>query len=96
MTRYSAPFGIALVAALTGAEPVATIGRGSGIDDEAWMRKAAAIRDALRRARPHARDPLALLRVAAHEASQDERADGASAPGPIPSWRLFQMCDPVR
>ena len=28
------------------------------------MRKAAAIRDALRRARPHARDPLALLRVA--------------------------------
>jgi hypothetical protein len=28
------------------------------------MRKAAAVRDALRRARPHARDPLALLRVA--------------------------------
>ena len=53
-----------LVAAITGAEPVAVVGRGSGIDDEAWMRKAAAIRDALRRARPHARDPLALLRVA--------------------------------
>ena len=53
-----------LVAALTGAEPVAVVGRGSGIDDEAWMRKAAAVRDALRRARPHARDPLALLRVA--------------------------------
>ncbi|HEX5812912.1 MAG TPA: nicotinate-nucleotide--dimethylbenzimidazole phosphoribosyltransferase, partial [Pseudonocardia sp.] len=33
-------------------------------DDEGWMRKAAAIRDALRRARPHVRDPLALLRVA--------------------------------
>jgi nicotinate-nucleotide--dimethylbenzimidazole phosphoribosyltransferase len=53
-----------LVAAVTGAEPVAVVGRGSGIDDETWMRKAAAIRDALRRARPHARDPLALLRVA--------------------------------
>jgi nicotinate-nucleotide--dimethylbenzimidazole phosphoribosyltransferase len=53
-----------LVAALTGSEPVAVIGRGSGIDDAGWMRKAAAVRDALRRARPHVRDPLALLRVA--------------------------------
>jgi nicotinate-nucleotide--dimethylbenzimidazole phosphoribosyltransferase len=53
-----------LVAALTGAEPVATIGRGSGIDDAGWMRKAAAVRDALRRAKPHQREPLALLRVA--------------------------------
>lgn len=52
-----------LVAALTGAEPVAVIGRGSGIDDAGWMRKAAAVRDALRRARPHVRDPFALLRV---------------------------------
>ena len=53
-----------LVAAITGTEPVAVVGRGSGIDDETWMRKAAAVRDALRRARPHVRDPLALLRVA--------------------------------
>jgi nicotinate-nucleotide--dimethylbenzimidazole phosphoribosyltransferase len=53
-----------LVAAVTGTEPVAVVGRGSGIDDEAWMRKAAAVRDALRRARPFVRDPLALLRVA--------------------------------
>lgn len=53
-----------LVAALTGAEPVAVVGRGSGIDDEAWMRKAAAVRDARRRARPHTGDPTALLRVA--------------------------------
>jgi nicotinate-nucleotide--dimethylbenzimidazole phosphoribosyltransferase len=53
-----------LVAAVTGTEPVAVVGRGSGIDDETWMRKAAAVRDALRRARPHVRDPLALLRVA--------------------------------
>ncbi|MBW0102525.1 bifunctional adenosylcobinamide kinase/adenosylcobinamide-phosphate guanylyltransferase [Pseudonocardia sp. KRD291] len=52
-----------LVAALTGAEPVAVIGRGSGIDDNTWMRKAAAVRDALRRAREHLRDPLALLRT---------------------------------
>ncbi|WP_158071504.1 bifunctional adenosylcobinamide kinase/adenosylcobinamide-phosphate guanylyltransferase [Pseudonocardia sp. Ae717_Ps2] len=52
-----------LVAAVTGAEPVAVVGRASGIDDRAWMRKAVAIRDALRRARPHLRDPLALLRT---------------------------------
>ncbi|WP_344028808.1 nicotinate-nucleotide--dimethylbenzimidazole phosphoribosyltransferase [Pseudonocardia kongjuensis] len=52
-----------LVAALTGAEPVAVVGRASGIDDRAWMRKAVAIRDGLRRARPHLRDPLALLRT---------------------------------
>lgn len=53
-----------LVAALTGAEPVAVVGRGSGIDDAGWMRKAAAIRDALRRARPAVGDPVALLRTA--------------------------------
>ncbi|MEV1292619.1 bifunctional adenosylcobinamide kinase/adenosylcobinamide-phosphate guanylyltransferase [Pseudonocardia sp. NPDC049635] len=52
-----------LVAALTGAEPVAVVGRASGIDDRAWMRKAVAVRDGLRRARPHLRDPLALLRA---------------------------------
>ncbi|HWD02561.1 MAG TPA: nicotinate-nucleotide--dimethylbenzimidazole phosphoribosyltransferase [Amycolatopsis sp.] len=52
-----------LVAALTGTEPVAVVGRGSGIDDAAWMRKAAAIRDALRRARTVLADPLALLRT---------------------------------
>lgn len=54
----------AVVAALTGTEPVAAIGRGSGIDDLAWMRKAAAVRDAMRRAKPHVKDPLALVRVA--------------------------------
>ncbi|MGH2804440.1 MAG: nicotinate-nucleotide--dimethylbenzimidazole phosphoribosyltransferase, partial [Thermoleophilaceae bacterium] len=53
-----------LVAALTGAEPVAVVGRGTGIDDAGWMRKAAAIRDALRRARPVVADPVALLRTA--------------------------------
>ncbi|HJQ45192.1 MAG TPA: nicotinate-nucleotide--dimethylbenzimidazole phosphoribosyltransferase [Amycolatopsis sp.] len=54
-----------LVAALTGTEPVAVVGRGSGIDDNAWMRKAAAIRDALRRARAVLTEPVALLRTAA-------------------------------
>ncbi|MDQ4010183.1 MAG: nicotinate-nucleotide--dimethylbenzimidazole phosphoribosyltransferase [Actinomycetota bacterium] len=53
-----------LVAALTGVEPVAVVGRGTGIDDAGWMRKAAAIRDALRRARPVVGDPVALLRTA--------------------------------
>ncbi|KAA9154419.1 nicotinate-nucleotide--dimethylbenzimidazole phosphoribosyltransferase [Amycolatopsis acidicola] len=53
-----------LIAALTGTEPVAVVGRGSGIDDNAWMRKAAVIRDALRRARTVLTDPTALLRVA--------------------------------
>lgn len=53
-----------VVAAMTATEPVAVIGRGSGIDDDGWMRKAAAVRDALRRAKPFARDPLGLLQVA--------------------------------
>jgi nicotinate-nucleotide--dimethylbenzimidazole phosphoribosyltransferase len=53
-----------LVAALTGSEPVAVVGRGTGIDDAGWMRKAAAIRDALRRGRPFIDDPVALVRTA--------------------------------
>ncbi|MQA16973.1 MAG: nicotinate-nucleotide--dimethylbenzimidazole phosphoribosyltransferase [Pseudonocardiaceae bacterium] len=53
-----------LIAALTGTEPVAVAGRGTGIDDAGWMRKTAAIRDALRRARPVVADPVELLRVA--------------------------------
>ncbi|GAA1239094.1 nicotinate-nucleotide--dimethylbenzimidazole phosphoribosyltransferase [Prauserella halophila] len=54
----------ALVAALTDTEPVAVVGRGSGIDDTMWMHKAAAVRDALRRCRPVTGEPLALLRTA--------------------------------
>lgn len=50
-----------IIAALTGTEPVAVVGRGSGIDDAAWMRKAAAIRDARRRAMPVREDPVRLL-----------------------------------
>ena len=51
----------ALVAALTGVEPVVAVGRGTGIADAAWSRKTAAVRDALYRARAVRDDPLALL-----------------------------------
>ncbi|GAA5058511.1 nicotinate-nucleotide--dimethylbenzimidazole phosphoribosyltransferase [Nocardia callitridis] len=54
----------ALIATLTGTEPVAAVGRGTGVDDAGWMRKVAAIRDAMRRARPVVKDPVELLRVA--------------------------------
>jgi nicotinate-nucleotide--dimethylbenzimidazole phosphoribosyltransferase len=51
----------ALIAALTGAEPVAAVGRGTGIDDAAWARKTAAVRDALYRTGERRTDPVALL-----------------------------------
>lgn len=50
-----------LIAALTGAEPVAAVGPGTGIDDAGWARKTAAVRDALFRSR-QVSDPLGLLR----------------------------------
>lgn len=50
-----------LIAALCGTDASVVTGRGSGIDDVAWMRKCAAIRDALRRARPVLGDQLELL-----------------------------------
>ncbi|GAA4818051.1 nicotinate-nucleotide--dimethylbenzimidazole phosphoribosyltransferase [Tomitella cavernea] len=53
----------AIVATLTGLEPVVAVGRGTGIDDAAWMRKTAAIRDAMFRARHFVGDPVALLRT---------------------------------
>lgn len=52
-----------VVAALTDAEPVAVVGRGTGVDDEGWMRKTAAVRDALYRGRTAVADPVALLRA---------------------------------
>ncbi|MEU6643827.1 nicotinate-nucleotide--dimethylbenzimidazole phosphoribosyltransferase [Saccharomonospora sp. NPDC046836] len=52
-----------LVATLTDTEPVAVIGRGAGIDDATWMRKAVAVRDAMRRAHPVVTDPVGLLRT---------------------------------
>ncbi|MBS4100162.1 nicotinate-nucleotide--dimethylbenzimidazole phosphoribosyltransferase [Tsukamurella paurometabola] len=54
-----------LVGALTDTEPVLVVGRGTGIDDNAWMRKAAAVRDGMYRARPHTGNPKALLRTVA-------------------------------
>ena len=54
-----------LIAAVTGSEPVAVVGRGTGIDDTTWMRKTTAIRDALRRAKPVTAEPVALLRTTA-------------------------------
>ncbi|KKB97172.1 nicotinate-nucleotide--dimethylbenzimidazole phosphoribosyltransferase [Mycolicibacter arupensis] len=51
-----------VTAALTGAEPTDVVGHGTGIDDSGWARKAAAVRDALFRSRPHHADPFALLR----------------------------------
>ncbi|TQM25923.1 nicotinate-nucleotide--dimethylbenzimidazole phosphoribosyltransferase [Nocardia bhagyanarayanae] len=54
-----------LIATLTDTEPVVAVGRGTGVDDAGWSRKVAAIRDAMRRARPVLKDPVDLLRVAA-------------------------------
>lgn len=51
----------ALIAALTDRDPVSATGRGTGIDDATWMRKAAAVRDALWRARDDFDDPQQLL-----------------------------------
>lgn len=51
----------ALLSALTGIEPTALIGRGTGIDDFAWMRKAEAIRDAVHRSAELAGEPKELL-----------------------------------
>ncbi|MGW5424498.1 nicotinate-nucleotide--dimethylbenzimidazole phosphoribosyltransferase [Streptomyces sp. NPDC003943] len=51
-----------LIAALCGTDASVVTGRGgAGIDDLAWMRKCAAIRDSLRRARPVLGDQLELL-----------------------------------
>jgi nicotinate-nucleotide--dimethylbenzimidazole phosphoribosyltransferase len=52
-----------LIAAMTGSEPIAVIGRGTGIDDAGWIRKTAAVRDALYRVRNVTADPVALLRM---------------------------------
>ncbi|MBB1027828.1 nicotinate-nucleotide--dimethylbenzimidazole phosphoribosyltransferase, partial [Dietzia sp. DQ11-38-2] len=47
---------------VTGREPVELVGRGTGIDDGGWMRKTAAIRDAMFRASGDLRDPVGMLR----------------------------------
>lgn len=52
-----------LICGVTGKEPVVLVGRGTGIDDAGWMRKTAAVRDAMWRGRAHFEDPVSLLRV---------------------------------
>ncbi|MGZ8180278.1 nicotinate-nucleotide--dimethylbenzimidazole phosphoribosyltransferase [Williamsia sp. SKLECPSW1] len=54
-----------LVGTLTGTEPVVVVGRGTGIDDAGWIRKTAAIRDGMRRARTVSRSPVDLLAAVA-------------------------------
>lgn len=53
-----------LAAVITGTEPVKVIGRGGGIDDDMWMRKATAVRDARLRAWKDRAAPLRLLSAA--------------------------------
>jgi nicotinate-nucleotide--dimethylbenzimidazole phosphoribosyltransferase len=55
-----------LVADLCLEEPAAMTGRGGSgqLDDETWMRKCAAVRDGLRRARRSGGDPIGLLAAA--------------------------------
>ncbi len=53
-----------LVCSCTNIEPVAVIGRGTGIDDAGWARKTAAVRDALYRVHGSRFDPVAMLRIA--------------------------------
>ncbi|MDD2857664.1 MAG: nicotinate-nucleotide--dimethylbenzimidazole phosphoribosyltransferase [Candidatus Nanopelagicales bacterium] len=51
----------ALVGLLTSLDAAKVTGTGTGIDDATWMRKCAAVRDAMRRGRPLLADPIALL-----------------------------------
>ena len=51
----------ALIGLLANLDAARATGHGTGIDDATWMRKAAAVRDAMRRGRTHLGDPIALL-----------------------------------
>jgi nicotinate-nucleotide--dimethylbenzimidazole phosphoribosyltransferase len=53
----------ALVGASLGLSPLDVVGGGTGVDDETWARKVAALRDALHRARGMRADGLGLLRT---------------------------------
>ena len=61
---HSTPAAV-LIGVLTGADAAAVTGRGSGIDDRAWIRKCAAVRDAMRAARPVLIDQIDLMATAA-------------------------------
>lgn len=54
-----------LIGLLTNLDAAKVTGLGTGIDDATWMRKCAAVRDAMRRGRPVLGDPLALLATVA-------------------------------
>ena len=69
-----------LVAALTGVEPVAAVGYGTGIDDAGWARKTAAVRDALFRAEHVLANPVATAAVLRR--SRSGGASPVSAPRP--------------
>jgi len=51
----------AIMARLTGADVASLVGRGTGIDDDTWMRKTAAVRDAVFRCRGEAPEPRLVL-----------------------------------
>ena len=51
----------AIIGLLANADAATVTGKGTGIDDATWMRKCAAVRDAMRRGKSHTNDPLALL-----------------------------------
>ena len=51
----------AIIGLLANLDASKVTGTGTGIDDAGWMRKCAAIRDAMRRGRPHISDPIRLL-----------------------------------
>jgi nicotinate-nucleotide--dimethylbenzimidazole phosphoribosyltransferase len=50
-----------IIALYTNLDAASAVGRGTGIDDLTWMRKTAAVRDAMRRAKPIKADPMKLL-----------------------------------
>lgn len=51
----------AITGLLANMDPASVVGRGTGIDDQTWMRKCAAVRDAMRRGRDLKADPVGLL-----------------------------------
>ena len=55
----------ALTGPLASADAATVTGTGTGIDDATWMRKCAAVRDAMRRGRPFMGEPRKLLQVVA-------------------------------
>lgn len=52
----------AMIGAVTNSEPVVVVGRGTGIDDNGWKIKVAAVRDAMFRVRRLRNDPVEVLR----------------------------------